>query len=292
MDKSMETLEGFFSSKTDKQVWLFDRSVDLCKTFLQCDGSMLTVIDEEENFQLFKASIGLEDVLKGTRKMPLSHSLCKDVINNEKPLIINAGHSDSIYRKHPAVTEAGVLAYLGVPVLKPDGSVFGSLCAVNKKNREWKKEDIDFVLAASENLTVQLKLMRSIIKASKASAEFSKINEAHALRNGEVSVSIAYETDGSCNLIDVKGDTHKMWGMCPKNFLEKNNLWENADPIDAVVSRMSFGVADTLNTPWRSEWSTKTASGKEFACFARGKKFTVVKGNSCWEIIISRHRWV
>lgn len=55
---------------------------------------------------------------------------------------VSDAKADPRLRDNLAVRDLGVVAYLGVPLCMPDGSVLGSLCAIDKEDREWEPEDI------------------------------------------------------------------------------------------------------------------------------------------------------
>ena len=50
--------------------------------------------------------------------------------------------TEPLVADNPAVFELGVIAYLGVPVLAPNGKILGSFCAIAPKPRAWSKDDI------------------------------------------------------------------------------------------------------------------------------------------------------
>lgn len=61
-----------------------------------------------------------------------------------------------------AVRDLNVIAYLGVPLRMPDGSVLGSLCAIDGEGRDWTPEDIsalwDLAQIVIDEITLRLEM--------------------------------------------------------------------------------------------------------------------------------------
>jgi DNA-binding CsgD family transcriptional regulator len=98
------------------------------------------LIDADRQF--FKSSCGLPEPWASARQTPLSHSFCQHVVASENYLVIEDARTEPLVADNPAVFELGVIAYLGVPVLAPNGRILGSFCAIAPKPRAWSKDDI------------------------------------------------------------------------------------------------------------------------------------------------------
>ena len=66
-----------------------------------------------------------------------------------------------------AIRDLGVVSYLGVPLVTPDGYVLGSLCAIDSNPRRWTSEDI-----------VNLTELAGIVSAKSHCAKKSRSAEA------------------------------------------------------------------------------------------------------------------
>jgi DNA-binding CsgD family transcriptional regulator len=118
----------------------FDRVTRLACRLLGTEVALLSLIDADRQF--FKSSCGLPEPWASARQTPLSHSFCQHVVTSEKYLAIEDARTEPLVADNPAVSELGVLAYLGVPVSAPNGTALGSFCAIAKKPRAWSKDDI------------------------------------------------------------------------------------------------------------------------------------------------------
>jgi GAF domain-containing protein len=118
----------------------FDRITRLACRLLGTEVSLLSLVDADRQF--FKSSCGLPEPWASARQTPLSHSFCQHVVASRKYLAIKDARADPLVADNLAVPELGVIAYLGVPVLAPNGKILGSLCAIAPEPRAWSKDDI------------------------------------------------------------------------------------------------------------------------------------------------------
>ena len=118
----------------------FDRVTRLACRLLGTEVALLSLVDSDRQF--FKSSCGLPEPWASARQTPLSHSFCQHVVASEKYLAIEDARMEPLVADNPAVFELGVIAYLGVPVLAPNGKILGSFCAIAPKPRAWSKDDI------------------------------------------------------------------------------------------------------------------------------------------------------
>ena len=72
--------------------------------------------------------------------------------------------NDPRVRGNLAVKDLNVIAYVGVPLRMPDGSVLGSLCAIDDKDRDWTPEDVsalnDLAQIAMDEIALRLAMAK------------------------------------------------------------------------------------------------------------------------------------
>jgi CheY-like chemotaxis protein len=117
----------------------YDRITALVCRLLGTPTSVFTVVDPERQF--FKSAQGLAEPVAAARQTPLSHSFCQWVVSGREPVCVDDARDHDVLRSNLAVSELGVVAYAGVPVLAADGEALGSLCAVDGHPRAWHDED-------------------------------------------------------------------------------------------------------------------------------------------------------
>ena len=119
----------------------FDRLTRLASALLQVPVSLVTLVDAERQF--FKSAVGLPAPLCDLRETPLSHSLCKYVVASGEPLVIDDTRLNPLVADHPAVSELGVMAYAGIPLLTSTGMAIGSLCAIDMQPHAWTAAQVE-----------------------------------------------------------------------------------------------------------------------------------------------------
>jgi GAF domain-containing protein len=138
----------------------FDRITRLARSMLGVESAMVTLIDRDRQF--FKSSAGLTGPLAEERGSTLDRSFCKMAVASGQRFLVEDARSDPLVRHSPAVTEDGIEAYAGQPLRISTGHIFGTLCVMQKSQRQWTESELE-VLADLAALTVdeieyQLKL--------------------------------------------------------------------------------------------------------------------------------------
>ncbi|MEI4271813.1 SpoIIE family protein phosphatase [Klenkia sp. LSe6-5] len=113
--------------------------------------------------QVLPGAVGLPEPWQTARRTPLTHSVCRHVVESGDPLVL-----DDV-RDHPALVAAAaaadldVVACAGYPLVDGHGAVLGSLCAIDRTPRRWSERDLDLLagLAAACSTDLQLRLERS-----------------------------------------------------------------------------------------------------------------------------------
>jgi two-component sensor histidine kinase len=117
----------------------FDRLTALAAKLFETNTALLSLVDIDR--QYFKSQCGLPQPFSQTLQTPLSHSFCKHVVETQEKLIVGDARIHPIVSTNPAVTDLGVIAYLGVPVRSRAGEVLGSFCVLDTKPRNWSDFD-------------------------------------------------------------------------------------------------------------------------------------------------------
>jgi serine phosphatase RsbU (regulator of sigma subunit) len=154
----------------------FDRLTRLAARVLDAPISLVSLVDDRRQF--FKSAIGLED---GLRETPLSHSFCQHVVTSGRPLIVNDSHADPVVAGNPAITDLGVRAYAGVPLVLPSGAVIGSFCVIDDKPREWRDDELAILHELAGSVMTEIELGVALREARSAHARLALLAEASSL---------------------------------------------------------------------------------------------------------------
>ncbi|MEM6848019.1 MAG: GAF domain-containing protein, partial [Pseudomonadota bacterium] len=161
----------------------FERLVDLARQLTQSDVALICMVGADR--QTFVGQAGLPEPLATSRTTPLSHSFCQHVVRRADSLIVRDARQDPIVRDNPAVAEHNAIAYVGVPLVTPDGYVIGSLCAIDGKPRDWTDDEANGLRNLASQVLTEIAL-RSELKSRRAAEHsrdilFGELN--HRVRN-------------------------------------------------------------------------------------------------------------
>jgi diguanylate cyclase (GGDEF)-like protein len=101
--------------------------------------ALVNVVDDEKQTSITGVSALAR--FKTDSVVPLTSSICQHVVTGGAPLVVNDSREDPRLSSSLGVTEAGVIAYLGVPLYAPSGHILGALCAIDEEPREWTSDD-------------------------------------------------------------------------------------------------------------------------------------------------------
>jgi signal transduction histidine kinase len=136
----------------------FDRLTVLAAKALRAPVALISLIDR--NRQFFKSECGLPEPWAAMRQTPLSHSFCQQVVIEEDLLIVEDARKDDRVRDNLAVSQIGVIAYLGVPIRDAQQRTYGAFCAIDSQPRSWSQSDVEILHALAAQVTVEVELRR------------------------------------------------------------------------------------------------------------------------------------
>lgn len=119
----------------------FDRLTRLTTRLLDVPVALVSLVDEDRQF--FTSELGLTDPWSSRRQTPLDHSFCQYTLGRSEPLVIEDARQDPLVWNNRAIDALGVVAYLGIPLVTPDGYTVGSLCAIDRRPRAWTAVEIE-----------------------------------------------------------------------------------------------------------------------------------------------------
>ncbi len=142
----------------------FDRFTQLAAMLLDIPISLVTLIDKDR--QYFKSYYGLPEPWASRQQTPLSYSLCQYVVASRKPLIVKDAREVAVLKQNLAISELGVIAYLGFPLLVEDQAL-GSFCAVDTKPHTWSEREIKIIQELAKFVDIELVLRIETLERQK-----------------------------------------------------------------------------------------------------------------------------
>lgn len=113
----------------------FSRLTRLIRNTLGVDIAAVSTIDD--GVQNFKSIDGLR-----LEQIPLENSFCRVAYRDGCTVVMpDTGRAEE-FKHHELVTEAGLKAYVGIPLKTSSGAVFGTICGIHKTPRNFSERDL------------------------------------------------------------------------------------------------------------------------------------------------------
>lgn len=75
-------------------------------------------------------------------ELKLETTICHEIRDHRAPVVIDSVAEDPLYRDHHTPSLYGFQSYISVPIILPDGSFFGTLCAIDPQSRKLNTPEI------------------------------------------------------------------------------------------------------------------------------------------------------
>jgi PAS domain S-box-containing protein len=204
----------------------FDRFTKLATKLLKVPMALISLVDDQRQF--FKSAAGLGAPLEAARGTPLTHSVCKHVVANKKPLVVSDARTNYELRGNRAVEELGVVAYAGMPLVDQDDNALGAFCAVDTQPRHWSDDDLEILRELASATMIEIALRREVQARSESDA-FTK-----AVFDGIDVGLIAF--DLSRRITWANSSAEWLFGYGPGE-LPGRRLFDLLDPSDRELDR-------------------------------------------------------
>jgi diguanylate cyclase (GGDEF)-like protein len=114
-----------------------------------CGVPIATITFVDATRQWFKASIGID--LDETAR---NDALCAyTILDPDRPMVIPDTTRDPRFRENPYVVgDPGLMAYAGAPIVAPDGTVMGTVCAMDLEPRDYSPSELAALERASRRV--------------------------------------------------------------------------------------------------------------------------------------------
>lgn len=83
-------------------------------------------------------SFGLEPGME----LAIETTICNEIREHRGPVVIDSVADDEVYANHPTPARYGFQSYISMPISMPDGSFFGTLCAIDPKPKNVKTPEV------------------------------------------------------------------------------------------------------------------------------------------------------
>ena len=138
----------------------FDRLTRLATVVLHVPVAIISLLDRDRQF--IKSACGLSGSLDSLRKTPLEHSFCKHPVGSGEPLIVADNRKHPVVGEYPAVTELGLIAYAGIPLVTSDGHALGTFCVLDGEPHDWTDGEVEILRVLATSAIYEMDLRRHV----------------------------------------------------------------------------------------------------------------------------------
>ena len=133
---------------------VLDEVVELAPVLLAADACAVRLVEGEELTVAAVAGEGTE--LTIGERAPASGWLAGEVARTREPVPVEDASVDESLGAADPLVAAGYAAYLGVPLVGPEGALHGVLSVYGRRARAWRPEEVEALLALAANTSAAL----------------------------------------------------------------------------------------------------------------------------------------
>ncbi|MEU5690809.1 SpoIIE family protein phosphatase [Actinosynnema sp. NPDC020468] len=163
---------------------VMDRFADLVRIQLRVPVALVSLVEVDR--QVLPGAVGLARPWSDDRQTPLSHSFCRHVVATGGPLVVADARLDDRLEGNLAIRDLDVIAYAGMPLTDGEGTVLGSLCAIDSVPREWTESELgalaDLAVACATELRLRLAVREADVERART-AELAVLVRQSAIRD-------------------------------------------------------------------------------------------------------------
>ena len=154
------------------------------------------------------------------REMDLDYGFCVHVVARRKALVLDDVFAYPRFAGNPVVDGLGVRSYLGAPLLYDDGTVLGTVCALDpnvrtiEEHTEWGQRGLETIKAVADEVVAEIKSRQRVSAVTAAAPgpvtivalprlEVLHVNEVHEQLFGAVVELGAFAVDAFPDLASV-----------------------------------------------------------------------------------------
>lgn len=174
----------------DKMVQSWQETIDIMAKILNVPAGLIMRVHDAE-IEVFVRSSNSENVYEKGEKAKLNTGLyCETVMDTQQPLIVPDAFADPLWDKNPDI-ELNMISYLGVPLMWPNGEVFGTVCVLDGKANSYSDLYLELVNQFKQSVQLGLKTLFEHQKLLQVQGQL--VQSAKLASLGEMSACLAHE---------------------------------------------------------------------------------------------------
>jgi len=263
----------------------FDRLTRLASRMLPAPIALVNLVDSERQF--FKSAVGMGDL----RELPIGTGVCSYAVASREPLVIADARLDPRFSTNPIVTDYGLVAYIGIPLITADEHALGTLCVVDPEPRAWREEDLETMRDLAAIVVTEMDLRSATLaleqKAGEAEAAHAVADEAR--RNVQELLegldAVVWEADAATGKFSfVNRRAEDILGYPVEQWLEDPAFWQTFVHPEEQERVSGVGrAASAAGRDFQVEYRAVAADGRTRWLSDRVRVFSDAEGRP--------HRW-
>ncbi len=133
---------------------VLDAVVDEALALVRADAAALASLEEDELVVTAVSGEHAEDALEA--RSPATGWVAGDVLQSRAPVVHDDVSGNASLIESDALLARGHRAYLGVPLVAPEGTLHGVLSVYSREARVWREEETQALVALAANASVAL----------------------------------------------------------------------------------------------------------------------------------------
>lgn len=240
----------------------WQKIVDLLAEILDVPAALIMKVDNGY-MQVYVSSKSEGNPYKAGEKEKWDDLYCQAVIQSQEPLIIADARADDFWKNNPDI-ELGMIAYMGFPINFPDGTPFGTLCVLDRKERNFSKTRQKLLIEFKETIESDLRAVE---------------NERFLEETGEMAKVGGWQLDVSTGMVLWTKQTFRIHEVPFGKMPSLDDALEFWHPEDRPILSRAIERAVDHGEPYDLELRFITAKGRNL--YARTIcKPTVVQGKT------------
>lgn len=143
----------------DKVLAKWQKLINLVADIINVEAGLIMRLTDE-NMEVFLRSENEGNPYPVDGKDKLGHGLyCETVIGENKVLFVENAHNSQAWKDNPDV-KLNMISYLGLPIKNPDGSCFGTICALDNKTMVRSQKYIALLDQFRESIEMDLQIIQ------------------------------------------------------------------------------------------------------------------------------------
>ena len=181
---SLDGLAELARLSVDGSTESIERILSLARAALDMDVAVMAAFDGDFVVQAVDGEHEWFDLDVGLR-LPVNQTYCGPMTKGEIPHLVNDAAADDRTAELPLTREAGIGAYVGVPIRLWDGTLYGTLCCLSRSAEpSLNGRDVRFLRVLAEIVADQLD--RDQLESEKRRLEWSRIRSILELDSVDV----------------------------------------------------------------------------------------------------------